>query len=97
MISFHKFWDKINGKMYRRGGPTRYDLADYASEITSNPINNIEGGSDYNYRLMSWEDMGRYAADDVIDQYGKIHTKNPLRLGEPMGDGDLRRHYGQPT
>lgn len=96
MDSFHAFWDRINGKMYRKGGPTQYDTVDYAKTLTPNPINNVEGGN-HNLRLLSQEDMGRYAADDVTAHYLQMHSKNPLRLGDPMSDMEFKKFYGQQT
>lgn len=94
--SFHAMWDKINGPMYRSGRPTEYDMADYSKAVTLNPVNNIEDGAGHELRPLDHEDMGRYGTDDVVDYYIKKHgKKNPLRLGEPMSDDQLRKFYGQ--
>ena len=96
MKSFHAMWDKINGPMYRKGRPTDYDLGDYVKAVTKDPVNNVEDGAGHELRPINYDDMGRYAADDVVDYYIQMHQgKNPLRLGDPMSDEELRRHYGQ--
>lgn len=84
--------DKLNGKPYTRGipAPVNYDLANYSDEF-SNCSNNAE--------LIDVKDdeMKRYAADDVIDHYNKIHNgKNPLRLrDEQMTDQEMSKFFGQ--
>lgn len=93
MDSFHAFWDRINGKMYRNGGPTQYHLASYADAVTTGPINNTEDG-DHNLRPLSHEDMGRYGADDVL-AYNAKNARNTTKLGDPMSDMDFKKFLGQ--
>lgn len=92
--SFQAYWDRVNGKMYRKGRPTEYDLADYAAAVTSNPINNVEGGSDYNYTPISQEDMARYGAEDVV-AYSLKYGKDTTKLGPPMTDMSFKKFMGQ--
>lgn len=93
--TFDQFYDRINGEMYKDvPPPVQYDLASYALQITSSPISNVEGGG-HELRPISDEDMGRYAADDVVDHYAKMHKgKNPNRLGKEMTDGQFKKFMG---
>lgn len=94
--TFQQFFDRMNGKMYQTvPPPVQYQFADYAQTLTHTPINNCEGGGDYQLKPLSHEDMGRYAADDVVAHYSSMHKgKNPLRLGGPMSDDDFKKHMG---
>lgn len=94
MYTFDQFYESINGELYKDvPPPVQYDLASYSLQITSSPISNVEGGG-HELRPLSDEDMGRYAADDVVDHYTKIHKKNPLRLGKPLTDGQFKKFMG---
>lgn len=95
IYTFDQFYDRINGELYKDvPPPVPYNLASYALQITSSPINNCKDGASHELRPLSDEDMGRYAADDVVDRYTKIHKKNPLRLGKPMSDGQFKKFMG---
>ena len=84
MDSFYKFWDKINGEMYKDiPPPVKYNFAPY--------IDNVGG---YELKPLSHEDTASYAADDVVNWY-KTYGKNTTKLGPPMSDEELKRHYGQ--
>lgn len=96
MDSFQKFWDKINGKMYKDvPRPVKYDFANYMDAITSSsPLNNCEDGT-WELSPISQEDTARYGADDV-ENWMKNYQKNTTKLGDPMSDEDLRRFMGNP-
>lgn len=96
MFNFCQFWNQINGEPYHNvPPPVQYDMQDYGKAITSSPISNVEGGN-ADLRPIEYEDMGRYAADDVVSHYAqKWKGKNPYSLGEPMSDGAFKKHMGQ--
>lgn len=95
-MNFCQFWNRINGEPYKDvPPPVNYKLSDYTSQITSSPLNNVEGSGGYQLRPIADEDQARYAADDVVSYYGMWHGgKNPLALGGPMSDEEFKRHYG---
>lgn len=95
MLNFYQFFNKINGEPYVDiQPPVKYDFQDYGNNLTNSPINGIEGGT-HELRPLTDEDMGRYAADDVINHYYQMHQgKNPLRLGDPMSDDQFKKFCG---
>jgi len=93
MDSFHKFWDKINGEMYKDvPPPVKYDFAKYMDSITAGPVNGTEDGT-HELRPVTWDDTASYAAEDVLDWYKK-NGKNSTKLGPQMTDSELKKHYG---
>jgi hypothetical protein len=94
MESFHQFWDKINGKMYKNiPPPAKYNFANYTDGLTTSPLNGCEGESSYTLRPISDEDMASYARDDVEEWYRKYGT-NTTKLGPEMTDAEFKRFYG---
>ncbi len=97
MMNFYQFWDKLNGKPYEDGTPppAPYNFGDYENMITNASQVNTADKS-YGLTPLQPEDMARASADDVAAEYLRIHKgKNPLGLGKPMSDEDLKKFYGQ--
>jgi hypothetical protein len=94
-MTFNQFYDKINGKMYDGvPAPAQYNFLDYVKAVTSSNVNGTETGK-HDLIPLNQEDMGRYAADDVIDHYHKLHNgKNSLSLGKPMTDLEFKKFLG---
>lgn len=87
---FFAFWDRLNGKPYEGSVAP-------PSEYTLQPYGYPGSGEDYALKPLAYEDMARYAADDVASYYAKIHDgKNPYRLGEPLDDDGWRKYTGVP-
>lgn len=88
MDSFYKFWDKINGELYKGvEPPVKYNFAPY---LTS-PVNDINGN--YQLKTIEKEDTGSSAAKDVEEWLNK-YGQNTTKLGDPMTDEELKKHYG---
>lgn len=93
MDNFCQFWNRLNGEPYTDGvpAPVKYDLA----TMDVGQVCGTTNGS-HELRPLADEDMGTYAADDVVAHYVALHKgKNPLRLGDPMSDEELKKFYGQ--
>lgn len=95
MKSFIDFCTQINGEMYKNvPPPVAYDLEDFASTLTSSPINGTETGS-HELIPLTDEDMARYGADDVSQHYAHMHNgQSPSRIGEPMTDSEFKKFMG---
>lgn len=94
MNNFYKFWDKINGEMYKDiEPPVKYEFAKYIDSITNGSVNGTEDGT-YELRPLTVDDMARYSAEDTVEYYKK-HGKNSTKLGNQMTDDELKKHYGQ--
>ncbi len=96
-MNFYDLCNKMNGVPYQNGTPppVKYEFANYLDAITNDPrVNGTEDGS-YELKPIDFDDMKRYAADDVADVYKKMHgDKSPLSLGKPMTDEELRKFTG---
>lgn len=94
MESFHQFWDKINGEMYKNvPPPVKYNFAKYMDTVSDSPLNGCEDDSTYELKPLTPEDTARYAAKDVEEWRAKYGT-NTTKLGPQMTDAELKRHYG---
>jgi hypothetical protein len=94
MKSFHQFWDRINGEMYKSVPlPVKYKMNNYLNGLTSGPLNGSEENSSYELRPLSQEDMASYARPDVEEWYAK-YGQNTTRLGKEMTDAEFKRFYG---
>ena len=78
--SFEQQCDQVNGgKPYSHGvpPPCSYRFADYKDAITNGtPMCNVVGDTTSVESMLTpipLEDMARYAADDVVAVYPKIH------------------------
>lgn len=88
MDSFYKFWDKINGELYKGvEPPVKYNFAPY---LTS-PVNDISGN--YQLKAIEKKDTASYAVKDVEEWLNK-YGQNTTKLGDPMTDEELKKHYG---
>lgn len=86
MESFHQFWDRINGPMYKNvPPPVKYNLAKYMDGTAFNNTHELTP--------LSHEDTATYAAEDVAAWYAK-YGKNTTNLGSPMSDSEFKKHYG---
>jgi hypothetical protein len=98
-VNFYDFYDKVNGPLYKDGTPppVKYEFGNYLDLISNNPrMNGTEEDSTYELKPLDLDDMKRYAADDVVDAYAKIHNgKNPNRLGDPMTDSEFKKFTGR--
>lgn len=67
--------------------------------IDGDPYETIPNVSDGSWALkpLEDEDVGRYAADDVVDHMQKMKDNgfNPTRLGPPMTDDEFKKYTGQ--
>lgn len=94
MDSFCKFWDKVNGEMYKNvPPPVKYNMKNYLDSITSSPVNGTEDGSTSELKPLTMDDMASYARSDVEEWYAKYGT-NTTKLGPPMTDQEFKQHYG---
>lgn len=95
MLSFQQMFDKVNGPMYKDvPPPVSYNFLDYGKSVTQSPICGTEDGS-HELRPLEPEDMARYGANDVEDEYLKLHNgKDPLRLGDPLTDREFKNFLG---
>lgn len=95
-MSFYDLYNKINGGEPSKFG-VQYDLEDYTKQLTSSPVNGTEDGT-WALTPLTQDDMSRYAADDVVDAYTKMHQgKNPLGLGDPLDDEGMKQYTGMPN
>lgn len=92
MQNFKDFFDRINGESYTDiPPPVKYNFQNY----TDSPVNGTESGP-WALTPLQDEDMASAAAEDVVDNYIKMHKgKNPLRLGDPMSDSEFKKFMGQ--
>lgn len=91
MINFYDYCNKINGEPYVRiAPPVAYRFQDYCD---SKSMGNTENGN-HELRPLSDDDLKRYAADDVVQHYSKMHDKNPQSLGDPMSDEEFKKFHG---
>jgi hypothetical protein len=92
-MNFCQFWNAINGEPYHDiPPPVKYNLKTLGDETS---YANVENGQSQ-LRPLTHEDMGRYAADDVVAHYVKMHNgKNPMSLGEPLTDSEFKDFLGQ--
>lgn len=95
-MDFYKFWDKINGEMYKDiPRPVEYDLVDYMDTISNgSPLNGSEDGT-WQLTPLSRDDTATTAAEDVLN-WQKKYGKNTTKLGPQMTDDEFKRHYGNP-
>lgn len=88
MDNFCQFWNKINGEPYTDGvpAPVEYKIQDM----------DIEGINQFDLKPLSDEDMAQVSDEEVKAQM-ELKKKmgwNPTRLGPPMSDDALHKHYG---
>jgi len=87
-------YDRLHGPARQ---PLSYELDDYVSQITSSPVNTAATGN-WDLTPLEDEDMARYAHDDVVDAYKKMHQdKSPTALGEPLDDEGMKKYTGMTT
>lgn len=92
-MNFYQLYDKINGKPYQTvPPPVKYNMKNYM-DITKNSYNSAEENSEYNLIPLSYEDMARYADNDVVNWHLK-HGQNNTKLGKEMTDDELKKFYG---
>lgn len=97
-MNFYKLFNKLQGKPYSDSDstpPTESELLNYTDTISNNSsFSGTEDGG-YELRPLTDDDMKRYATDDVVDAYYKLHKgKNPTKLGDPMSDDEFKKYHG---
>ena len=98
-MNFYQFYNKLNGTPYEKDipAPVKYDLDDYASQITKGQVNNvdsIDGNQKGTWELtpLTADDFQRAGAEETADWYAK-HGKKRL-LGPPLDDEGMKKYRG---